>query len=303
MSFVKRAVSTCIAAALCSTAWVAHAADHEVATSQVDTEVKFLTDQRTRGVSDSMMQPAIKFTTSYAHESGFVAVADLVTVSKQEFPKGAGFDLTLGAGYRFGDPDAWHFGVGMAAEIFPGARFPGFAHQLDPNTGTFSDFRDTSIDSEFALLEFGYGALEGRALSVISKNYRGTDTGSVCYGGYANIAGVTGRADLMQKTADCFARGDHNSRGSLLLDLNYKIDLTPTTKLNLHVGQQSVANFHEGDTVDYGIGVTHKHWGFDWSADWVYADVKTKELFWVVDGPNIRQTQQSTVVFSVAKKL
>lgn len=83
----------------------AHADEHEAASYQFETEVKIVTDQRTRGISDSLMEPSVKLGAQFAHESGLVAIADVVRVSKKQFMNGEGVGVTLGAGYRFGNPE------------------------------------------------------------------------------------------------------------------------------------------------------------------------------------------------------
>lgn len=272
---------------------LARAGDHEVATYQFDTQVSLISDLRTRGVTDSAFDPAVKLSMQFAHESGFVAIADLVTVSKDEFPDGNGTDLTLAAGYRFGDPDAWHFGVGLAAEIFPGAKFTA-PHTFD-GMSLPTDYKDTSYDSNFAVFEIGYGAVQGRVLYVVSPTYRGADTGGVCG---AMLQYTTD--PYMTAALDCYARGDQNSRGTLLYDLDYKVDLSPITSLTLHAGYQKVANFPEADFADYGISLTHKQWGLDWTADYVTTRTKTRELFLVEDGSDLRRTDNDKLVLSVS---
>lgn len=281
-------------AALAGFAPLSHATERDVATYQLDTEVKLLTDQRTRGISDSLMKPAVKLSLQFAHETGFVAVADVVTVSKKQFLNGQGVDLTLGAGYRFGNPEAWHFGVGMAAEIFPGAKFDA-PHGFDMTTFTPTDVRNTNYNTRFAVLEIGYGAFEGRILNVLSNTYRGADTGGVC-------GAMLQYATDPTAALDCFARGDHGSRGSVLVDLDYKIAVAPATTLTLHAGRQQVANFAEANFNDYRISLTRKQWGFDWNADWVTTRTKARELYLAQDGSDVRATDNSKLVLSVSRR-
>jgi len=280
--------------ALVCIAQASHAADREIATYQLDTEVTAITDQRTRGISDSLMKPAVKLSMQFAHETGFVAVADVVTVSKKQFLDGQGIDLTLGAGYRFGNPEAWHFGVGAAAEIFPGAKFDA-PHGFDMTTFSPTDVRSTNYNTRFAVLEIGYGALEGRILDAVSNTYRGADTGGVC-GAMLQFATDPTAA------LDCYARGDHGSRGSILVDLDYKIAVDPATTLTLHAGRQQVANFAEANFNDYRISITRKQWGFDWNADWVTTRTNARELYLVQDGSDVRATDNSKLVLSVSRR-
>jgi hypothetical protein len=265
----------------------------ETASFAIDTEIKVTSDQRTRGISDSLNKPGVKLSVQAAHETGLIALAEFASVSKKQFLDGDGLGVLLAGGYRFGDPEGWHFGAGIATELFPGAKFEA-PHGLDFNTFTPTDFKTTKYDSTFAVAEISYGALEGRILNVISKTYRGADTGGVCGTMLLLMADPT-------QGLECYARGDHGSRGSWLFDLDYKFNLTPTTTLNLHGGYQKIANFREANFSDFRVGVTHKRWGFDWSADWVTTNTRVKELYIAQDGDKLRATDGNKFFVSVSR--
>lgn len=269
-----------------------HAAD--TASYAIDTEVKLTSDQRTRGISDSLNRPGLKLSVQAAHETGLIALAEFSTVSRKQFLDGDELGVTLAGGYRFGDPEAWHFGVGLATEMFPGAKFDA-PHGFDFGTGTPTDFRSTNYNSSFAVVEIGYGAIEGRILNVISKTYRGADTGGVCGTMLALMPDPT-------QALDCYARGDHGSRGSWLLDIDYKFNLTPATTLNLHGGYQRIANFSEANFSDLRVGITHKHWGFEWNADWVTTHTRVRELYLALDGDKLKATDDNKFVVSVSRR-
>ncbi|HLO96715.1 MAG TPA: hypothetical protein VK195_20600, partial [Burkholderiaceae bacterium] len=126
MSLAPRFLRTVLslgAAAAALMPCAARAAEEQVARYAVETELKLSSDQRTRGVSDSLRGPGLQLSLQVAHESGVIALAQLATVSRKYYTNSDGYNLLLATGYRFGDPDGWHFGAGVAAEIFPGARF------------------------------------------------------------------------------------------------------------------------------------------------------------------------------------
>jgi len=265
----------------------------ETASFAIDTEVKVTSDQRTRGISDSLNKPGLKLSVQAAHETGLIALVEFSSVSKKQFLDGDWLGVLLAGGYRFGDPEGWHFGAGIATELFPGAKFEA-PHGFDFNTFTPTDVQTTKYDSTFAVAEISYGALEGRILNVISKTYRGADTGGVCGTMLLLMADPT-------QGLECYARGDHNSRGSWLFDLDYKFNLTPTTTLNLHGGYQKIANFKEANFSDFRVGVTHKRWGFDWNADWVTTNTRVKELYLAQDGDKLRATDDNKFFVSVSR--
>jgi len=271
----------------------AQAQTAETASFAVDTELKLTSDQRTRGVSDSLNRPGLKLSVQAAHESGLIGLAEFSSVSKKQFLDGDGLGVVLAGGYRFGDPEGWHFGAGLATELFPGAKFDA-PHGFDMGTGTPTDVKTTKYDTTFAVAEIGYGALEGRILNVISKSYRGADTGGVCGTMLLLMADPT-------QGLECYARGDHGSRGSWLFDLDYKFNLDPATTLNLHGGYQKINNFKEANFSDLRIGVTHKRWGFDWSADWVTTNTRVRELYLALDGDKLRVTDGNKFFVSVSR--
>ncbi len=278
---------------LCGAISTAHAAEQELASYALDTTLKLSSDQRTRGTSDSLSQPSLKLTIQGAHESGLIALAEFDTVSKKQFLGGAGLGMLLAAGYRFGDPDEWHFGAGMAAELFPGAKFTA-PHGFDLSTGELLAIRRSNFNSAFAVLEVGYGPIEGRILNVVSKTYRGANTGGVC-------GTMLGLMPDPTKALECYGRGDHGSRGTWLFDLGYKTSLAPATELSLHAGYQKVANFKEANLFDMSVGLTHAAWGFDWGVEWVGTRAPVRELYLVQDGAKFRATDQNKVVASVSK--
>jgi hypothetical protein len=287
-----RLVPTALAAALAAAAALPARAQ-ETASYAVTTDVKLTTDQRSRGVSDSFNRPGAKVSVQVAHESGLVGLAEFATVSRKQFLDGAGLGVTLAGGYRFGDPEGWHYGLGLATELFPGAQFQA-PHSFNMETGEPGDLRSTRYNSAFAVAEIGYGNLEARVMNVISKTYRGANTGGVCGTMLALMADPT-------PALECYARGDHNSRGSWLFDVGYKHPINPTTTVNLQAGYQSIANFKEANFSDYSIGITHKHWGFNWTAEWMTTRTRVRALYVAMDGTRVRATDNSRVVLSVSR--
>lgn len=280
-----------LASAICVNA---RADDTDTATYSITPSVSLMSDVRTRGVSDSRNGPGARLSIDAAQEIGLVAVAEVNNVSRAEFTNGDGTDITLAGGWRFGNPDKWHFGIGLATEIFPRANFDSpqafdFVNQVPTNvTGT-------NYNTDYALLELGYGNLQGRVIGVISKTYRGANTGGVC--------GTMLQFDANPTRAlECYARGNHGSRGTLLFDLDYQYAIRGDTTLQLHAGYQKVANFPEANSFDYSIGVKHVRWGFEWSLSWVAAIVRTPTLFAVQDGNSVKSTSKPTLLASVSRK-
>jgi hypothetical protein len=286
--------SALLAGLLAAIAAPAQAADDDLASIAVEGEAKLVTDQRTRAISDSLRQPGVMLGVQVAHESGLIGLAQVMSTSRKYYTNSDGYYALLAGGYRFGNPDGWHFGLGLATEIFPGARFDA-PHGFDMATGTPTDFRTTKYDTSYAVAEIGWGALEGRVLNVLSKAYRGADTGGVCGQMLAFMADPT-------RALECYARGDHNARGSWLFDLDYRHALGPRTTLKLHAGYQKVNHFSEANFADVAVGVTHKAWGVEWTADWMKANTRVRELYQALDGTEVKAADKAAVVLSASYK-
>lgn len=277
---------------LLSLAMASHAGE-DTASYVVQPSVKIVSDVRSRGISDSL-QPGVRLSLNLAHESGFTGFAELANASDKVFLGSQGYSAVLAAGWRTGNPDGWHFGLGLATELFPGASYDA-PNSFDAASFTPGDVRSTKYDNSFAIFEAGYGALEFRALNVVSDTYRGINTGGVC-------------GTLLQLNPDpmvginCYARGDQNSRGTWLFDLDYKYPLNSQTTLNLHAGIQRVKNFAEADTEDYAIGLTHKRWGYEFTGEWLIAHTKARELYLYQDGDKWVAADNNKLVITVSRK-
>ena len=274
----------------------------ELASYQLDIETKVLSDRRNRGVSDTYNGPGAELNFSFAHQSGFVAVADFATVSKIQFPNGDHATALLAAGYRWGDPDAWHFGVGLAQELFPGAKVDaptGLAPVVDPETGQVvglepTGMRTSRFDTSYAVLEFGWKLLEGRYLYVMSKDYRGGNSSTICPLYLPDAAAALA----------CYARGDFRTSGTQMVDLDIKYPVAPHTTLLGHLGYENVPHFSGFNFVDWRAGAAYElpH-GFTISAEAVGANTKEHVLFVATSTTGKTEaTDKTTVVVALSKK-
>ncbi|MBR8203359.1 TorF family putative porin [Burkholderia vietnamiensis] len=290
MNSLSRYVGQSLLCALLVVGSQARAEDVDIASYSIDTSISVLSDIRTRGTSDSLSTPGARLTVEAAHDSGLIALAQINNVSKKVMTNGDGAGILVAGGWRHGNPDNWHFGVGLAMEIFPGAQFDA-PQSFDFQNGVPADVRGTSFNTQYAVLELGYGDIQGRVVNVISKTYRGANTGGVCGSMLQFSADPT-------KALECYARGEHNSRGTWLFDLDYKYALRSDTTLKLHAGYQAVANFPEANLFDYSVGLAYVKWKIDWEAALTGAIVKTRELYLVQDGDSVKRTNRPTLVVS-----
>lgn len=277
----------------------------ELQSYSIDLELKALTDIRSRGVSDTYNDAGVQFTVNAAHESGVIGLLQFNTVSKTLFPNGTGTAITGAVGYRSGDPTGWHYGVGVAQEWFPGANSDaptGVDWETTAMTGvpTFTGQRNTTFDTRYLVLELGWGLLDARYLYVLSSDFRGNNTATLCGSTYL-VPALMG-ADPTQ-AMQCYGAGPQNSGGTHLLDLDIKYPLSGQTKLIGHLGYQKVQNFSGLDGWDYRLGVVHTRWGVDFSAEWVGASLQNRDFANVADTDgNTRRIDSSRVVLGLAKR-
>ncbi|MDO5691220.1 MAG: hypothetical protein Q4G70_01915 [Pseudomonadota bacterium] len=268
-----------------------------ISTTAWEHRVRLATDNLNRGITDSL-GPGIRLATAFTHQSGLVAELELGSVSRKIFTNGSGVALTLGGGWRGGNPEGWNYGIGAAYEYFPGTYFDApLQLTFDQNTGEPQpfDFQRTKLDTGYALFELGYGPLRTRLLAVLTKHYRGTNSGMVC--------GTLSQGADPMAGLNCYANGPRNSRGSLLFDVDYKIPLNGNiTTLNLHAGYQHVRNFSQMNFADIGIGVTHNWQGFEITAEAAKPFTRNRELFMVMDGDKVRRIDKPKFVVSVTKR-
>lgn len=306
LSAITSAALAALTLAAASSLTPAHAAapgEPEIQTYSLDMEAKVLTDRRTNGLSDTYRRPGAEFTVTAAHESGFLGYLQLGTVAKESFPDGNKTTAVAALGYRWGKPEAWHFGVGAAHEMFPGSSVEVHDNEIAYAMGAPAELIKTNFDTSFGLFEFGYGIVEARYMLVLSKDFRGNNTSVVC-GSAAQIGMIqNGGADLSEAMS-CYDHGYHNSRGSQLLQVEARIPLNGTTKLVTHLGYTAVHNFSFLNTLDYKLGVSHTRWGFDFEADIVGGSMRNSYYGYTAntDGTSVKRIDKPALMASIAKR-
>lgn len=262
----------------------------------VDIEAKLTTDRRTNGLSDTYRRPGAELTLSAAHESGWIGYVQLGTVARENFPGGDRWTAVAATGYRWGQADGWHFGVGLAQEMFPNARVEAPRHYFVDPTDTVK----TRFDTSFAVLEFGYGIIEARYMQVLSRDFRGNNTPVVC-GSALQVGALDGD---VSEALNCYERGDHHSRGSQLLQVETRLPVTDTLQALIHVGYTRVKNFGFLNTWDYRLGLIHQRWGYSFQAD-VVGGVMNNDYYGQVtntEGTRARRMERPALVLSVSRK-
>lgn len=286
-------------AALAGACALAHAqapaadGEPEIASYSIDTTLKLSSDRKTRGVSDTFGRPGAELTVEFAHESGLIGQFQLGSVSRVNYPESNRLNPMLALGWRGGDPSALHYGVAAAREWFPRARVRGAPTGFDGNfepTGV----ADTSFHTSYLVGELGWGYLTARYLHVVSRDFRGANTSTIC---------PSYLASDMAAALDCYGQGMRHSRGTQLLDLDLAYPLNGSTRLIGHLGWQKVRNFRGMDTVDYRLGLEHTRWGFIFGAEVAGAKVRDRAPFVAVDEDGTTRRMDTTkLILSIAKR-
>ncbi len=279
---------------------LAHAQEPVLQSYSLDIEAKVLTDRKNRGVSDTYNRAGAELTFEAVLETGLVGYLQFGTVRKEIFPDTNGLQITGALGYRWGNPDGWHFGVGVAQEWFPGSKVNQAPTGIDWTTGEPTGLTDTKFDTTYGVFEFAYGIVEARYLYVASEDLRGNNTAIIC--GSTYMPAVMAGGDPSKAIA-CYAPGFKHSRGSHLLDVGVEHKLSGQTKLVAHVGLQKMRNFRDADLVDYKLGLVHTRWGFDFGAEVAGAKLRNRELAVVLDSDgNSKEVDRTALILSVAKR-
>lgn len=265
----------------------------EIASYSINTTLKFSSDRKTRGISDTFGRPGAELTVEFAHESGLIGQFQVGSISRVNYPDSNRLNPMLAVGWRGGDPRALHYGVAAAREWFPRAKVvgapTGFDENLDP-TGV----ANTGFHTSYLVGELGWGYLTARYLHVVSKDFRGANTSTIC---------PSYLASDMAAAMDCYGQGMRHSRGTQLLDLDLAYPINGSTKLIGHLGWQKVRHFRGMDTVDYRLGLEYTRWGFIFGAEAAGATVRDSAPFVAVDaGGTARRMDKTRLILSVAKR-
>jgi hypothetical protein len=265
----------------------------EIASYSISTTLKFSSDRKTRGISDTFGRPGAELTVELAHESGMIGQFQVGSISRVNYPDSNRLNPMLAVGWRGGDPRALHYGVAAAREWFPRARVTGAPTGFDENFDP-TGVANTGFHTSYLVGELGWGYLTARYLHVVSRDFRGANTSTIC---------PSYLASDMAAAMDCYGQGMRHSRGTQLLDLDLAYPINGSTKLIGHLGWQKVRNFRGMDTVDYRLGLEHTRWGFIFGAEAAGATVRDSAPFVAVDaGGTARRMDKTRLILSIAKR-
>lgn len=288
-----------LAGMLAAPAWsqglAAAAAD---APFNLDFTLAALTDSRERGLSNSANRPTVRASMALLHASGAFAEMEVLRVSKDQYPQGPGLRLQAAAGYRWGNPDGWHYELGGLYSHFPGSKLPGLSGYrltIDPDLREIIDVMPIAADVSPATAEvvgrISVGGFALRYYHTVSKNFYGISSKTVCAG-----------LDNLAESYGCYQEGLKNSRGSSYGELAYLHRLSKAAAVELRLGYQQVRHFRDFDSGSFSIEYRQAWRGCEFSAAIVGARPRAREAHAVeIGGGNTRDSAKTALVLGVSR--
>lgn len=257
-----------------------------------------VTDSRERGLSNSANRPTVRASMELLHASGAFAELEVLRVSKAQYPLGQGVRMQAVAGYRWGNPDEWHYELGGLYSHFPGSKLPGLSGYhltMDPDLGEIIDVTPTPGDVNPATAELvgriSYRGFSLRYYHTVSKNFYGISSKTVC----------AGLKDLSE-SYECYQEGLKNSRGSGYVEIAYLHRLSKAAAVELRLGHQQVRHFRDFDALSFSVEYRHLWRGSEFSAAVVGARPRTREVYAVeTSGGKTRDSAKTTLVLGVSR--
>lgn len=260
--------------------------------------LSLLSDSRERGLSNSANRPSAKAALELLHASGLFAELELLRVSKAQYPGGSGLRTQLAGGYRWGDPDTWHYELTLLHTRFPGSAQTGLADYrevLDPVSGEVVDLEPvlTRVKPTTTELQarLSYDQFSLRYYQTLSRDFYGINSETIC-----------AALEDPLLSYECLQQGPQHSRGSVYLELAYRYRVGKAGSLEARVGRQRVRHFREFDTTSFSLEYRHLWRGFEFSAALVGARPRERELYRVnVGDGRSRDSARTTLVLGLAR--
>jgi uncharacterized protein (TIGR02001 family) len=276
-SLLSLAVVTALAAPAMATAQTAAPA---ATPSPVTGNMTIASDYRFRGISQTYRGPAIQGGIDYAHDSGFYIGNWNSNVSSVVYTAGSGIEMDFYGGWKkaFGD-----FGLDL-----------GYIYYYYPNAQLNTTFGNKKFDNQEVYVGGSWKWISAKYSYAVS-DYFGLNKEQAAGGYWTNQNRGFAALD------PAGTRG--NSKGTYYLDLTATYPVSDKFSVIGHVGKLKVKHYSELDYTDWKLGATYDLSGWILGASFVTTNAK-KDWYYTGApgvGKGIKNTGESTVVFSVAK--
>jgi hypothetical protein len=196
-----------------------------------------------RSISQSGGDPTVQAGLGWRHASGVAASLGLATVSKDDFVGSDGYKLMPEIAWSIGPAGAaWHGGVSLRGQYFPGA-FGAWFGKLPP-------------------------AAQSRVQQVRESNYGTLELGASVGYEWATLSWVRSLTDylgLAAKETGPLGTKVLESKGTTYLGLDLEWPLGERFTLSTGIGRLSVPNFDRLSYGDWRLGLTAKAWDLVWA--------------------------------------
>lgn len=224
--------------------------------------VTFLTDYRSRGISQTMLRPAVQGEIKYSHESGFYGKAwasnidgtsNFITNTSTEWNFYFGFEHAV-------NNSEFKYDIGCIIYYFPGGK--AFVPQ---------GIRYNTVEYYIGL---NYKGFNVKLWQTINDYY-----------------GVNSDNPPFNWRTLSFSKRNGHSYGSPYVEANYEWELCPKWSAGLHVGYQAVIHYSELNYLDWQVSLTRE---FEWfNLALYYISTNARHAFYDVPDhlikPNIRK--------------
>lgn len=225
--------------------------EKKVPTHQLTATVAFLSDYRSRGISQTFRRPAVQGELKYTHKSGFYfkswgsnvdGTTNIYNNASMEW------DLYVGMAHRLFRTKA-KYDIGFLYYYYPGGKAP-----IPANT-------------RYNTLEY-----------YISVNYKGFEI--KLSQGLTDFFGVNSDNPPMNWDKGHPIPPNGPTYGSAYLEANLDVSLCPKWKISFHLGYQNVVNYSQLNYLDWLINLTRQ---FKWfEVTLAYVDTNARKAFYDV---------------------
>lgn len=254
------------------------------------------TDYRERGLSTTGNRPTVYGNVELLHRSGVFLNTEVRGIKREQFPGSDGYQVQLVGGFRWGDPDAWHFEVGSQYSLFPGAKQPGVESIeliFDPDTGEVVDLIPKENFSSPNTTEL-YGTVKYNKLYLTLFHTVSDDNNGI------NSYVVCSSIEDIEASIDCIQDGIKHSKSSQYYEVGYTHIFNKKSSINIKGGIQKINNFEDFDVKNLTIEYLHKWHSVGLTLAAVLTDAKNSELYEVnFSQSDVRDTSKNTVTASI----
>lgn len=234
----------------------------------------FVSDYRSRGISQSMLRPAVQGEFKYEYnKQAYLKMWGSNVDGTTHFLNNTSLELDFYMGYTQDIlKSEWSYDVGLECYYYPGGQAP---------VKKYVTYNSIEYYVAFAYKKF---------------NFR-------VYQTLTDLFGINSANPPENWDTFTFTKPNGSSRGSIYIEMNYSVELIKKCILSFHVGYQTTHNYAKLNYFDWEIGLAYSFSWFDIALAYIQTTAKRK-YFNVLDSrvhPQRRNLGGPTVVLGLTK--